>query len=97
MTVLDNVLLKASTDHRNTRARRRGSCFFCGTMKNDLVLSDRLARQRTQEMLRVLRQKQNEILTRARQTWERRFAGREPSDACVRVRIQTPVRALLVA
>ena len=38
-------------------------------------------------MLRAIEKKYGRLLCAARKEWERRFAGRDPADACVSVRI----------
>jgi hypothetical protein len=49
--------------------------------------SGELSRQVVQAMLRVMQRKQGELINAARKEWECKFAGSDPSDACVSVRI----------
>jgi hypothetical protein len=37
--------------------------------------------------LRAVERKQGRLISEARKEWERKFAGNDPSDACVTVRI----------
>lgn len=47
------------------------------------------SRQIVQTMVRAVEKKHGELISAARKEWERRFAGSDPSDACVTVRIST--------
>ncbi len=38
-------------------------------------------------MLRAVERKHGRLISEARKEWERKFAGNDPSDACVTVRI----------
>ena len=58
-------------------------------MQHNTPSSDsRLAtRQLAEELRQSLNSNCGRLFVNARNLWEREFAGREPSDACVRVRI----------
>ena len=68
---------------------RRTSCFLQFDMK---TLARRLgesehARNEIQGLRRALDKSYAQIRERAQAEWQRRYAGGDPSDACVRVRI----------
>ena len=57
-------------------------------MKNNLQTCARISSSQLADGLRRnLQNKYGNILGRAGKHWDRKFAGKEPSDACVRVRI----------
>jgi hypothetical protein len=48
-----------------------------------------LSRKVAQAMLRTVERNYGRLIAEARKEWERRFAGRDPSDACVTVRVSS--------
>jgi hypothetical protein len=60
-------------------------------MKSDLRNShgsnSDLSRKIPEGMLRAVDRKFGRLITEARKEWERKFAGSDPSDTCVTVRI----------
>ncbi len=58
------------------------------------VFSDRATNDQMKERLRhTLAGKYMEVFSHAQAHWERHFAGKDPSDACVSVRISPAGRA----
>ena len=49
--------------------------------------SDELSRKVAHAMLRAVQKNYGRLISEARKQWERKFAGSDPSDACVTVRI----------
>jgi hypothetical protein len=63
-------------------------------MKDLLHTSDKRSLTEAAATLRTaLDQKYNQVRRTAQAEWERKFAGKEPSDACVSVRISSRTRA----
>lgn len=56
-------------------------------LHNGYESSGELPRKFAEVMLRAVGRNHGRLIAEARKEWERRFAGRDPSDACVTVRI----------
>ena len=54
---------------------------------NDCESHPDLSVEFAQSMLRAIEKKYGALICAARKEWERRFAGRDPADACVSVHI----------
>jgi hypothetical protein len=48
-----------------------------------------LSRQIAEGMLRAIEKNYGRLITTARKEWERKYAGLDPSDSCVTVRISS--------
>jgi hypothetical protein len=55
----------------------------CNGYQSENALPAKLA----QIMLRAVERKYDRLIRAARKEWERRFAGSDPSDACITIRI----------
>jgi hypothetical protein len=60
-----------------------------GHLQADSESQGDLSRQIAEGMLRAIERNYGRLVATARKEWERKYAGSDPSDTCVTVRIST--------